>query len=63
MQGLIECFPHAWPAPGAQEWRRMIHEMDCDPTKIPYSNGTKATSRRGAEGTGNPLKTPFLDVL
>jgi len=25
----------------ANEWRRMIHEMDCDPTKIPYSNGTK----------------------
>ena len=30
----------------------MIHDMDCDPTKIPYLNGTraraaKATSRRG----------------
>jgi len=31
----------------ADEWGRMIHDMGCDPTKIPYSNGTKTTSRRG----------------
>eukprot|EP00435_Cladocopium_sp_Y103_P030182 s1202_g7.t1 len=28
----------------ANEWRRMIHDMDCDPTKIPYSNATKANT-------------------